>query len=38
VLTGEEELREGKVTLKNMRNGDQKTITEQELMDILTHC
>jgi len=35
VLAGEEELSEGKVTLKNMTTGEQKKVAVEELVDIL---
>jgi histidyl-tRNA synthetase len=34
-VIGEDELKSGKVTLKNMNSGDQQTLTLEEGLDIL---
>ena len=36
VLVGEEEIKQGKVTLKNMKTGDQQLVTPGELISILS--
>ena len=35
VLVGENEMNEGKVTLKNMETGEQRLVTAQELIEEL---
>ena len=35
VLAGENEISEGKLTLKNMLTGDQQLVTVEELIDIV---
>ena len=37
VLAGENEISTGKVTLKNMENGEQQLVTPEELVDIIQH-
>ncbi|WP_053188320.1 histidine--tRNA ligase [Sunxiuqinia dokdonensis] len=36
VMVGEEEIAQGKVTLKNMKTGDQQSVTPEELIKILS--
>jgi histidyl-tRNA synthetase len=36
VMVGEEEMNQGKVTLKNMKSGDQQLLTPEELIKILS--
>lgn len=36
VLVGEEEIKQGKVTLKNMKSGEQQLVTPEELIKILS--
>ena len=36
VLAGESEMAENKFTLKNMENGEQKSVTSRELVEFLS--
>jgi len=35
IIVGERELREGKVAVKDLRSGEQKTVSLEELLDLV---